>query len=94
VSAEVQAALQASFASALHVAERFPQYRSEIVAAATQSLVDGALWSYAVGAVAIVSGAVLVRALLPSRSGEHALIEEYAAADAVDDLPSAETTGR
>ncbi|WP_243227768.1 MFS transporter [Microbacterium sp. CIAB417] len=94
VSAEVQAALQASFASALHVAEQFPQYRAEIVAAATQSLVDGALWSYAVGAVAIVSGAVLVRVLLPSRSGEHRLIAEYAAADAADDPPSSDATPR
>lgn len=94
VSAEVQAALQASFASALHVAEQFPQYRAEIVAAATQSLVDGALWAYAVGGVAIVSGAVLVRVLLPSHGGERRLISEYLATDAVDDAPSSEPAGR
>lgn len=93
VSADVQAALQASFASALHVAEQFPQYRSEIVAAATQSLVDGALWAYAVGGVAIVSGAVLVRVLLPSHRGERDLIAQYVAADAVDEARPPESAG-
>lgn len=94
VSAEVQAALQASFASALHVAEQYPQYRSEILAAARLSLVDGALWSYAVGAVAIVSGAVLVRVLLPSLRGEHALVAGYAATDAAESAASPTPPGR
>lgn len=94
VSSDVQTALQASFASALHVADQYPQYRSEILAAATQSLVDGALVAYAVGAAAILSGAVLVRFLLPSRRREHELVMAYAAADAADGSSSSSVVPR
>jgi MFS family permease len=81
VSADVTAALQASYASALHVAEQYPSYRDEILAGATDSLVSGAFAAYAVGAAAIVVGAVVVAVFLPSHAREKALVADYASAD-------------
>lgn len=75
-------ALHASYASALHVADSYPQYRTQIVAAAQQSLVDGALAAYAVGAVAILVGAEVVLFALPSHDREHAIVEDYCQQDA------------
>jgi MFS transporter, DHA2 family, multidrug resistance protein len=82
VSGEVTRALQASYASAAHVADQYPQLKAGILEAARQSLVDGALAAYLIGGVAIVLGAIVVRTALPSRDEELRLREEYAAADA------------
>jgi MFS family permease len=82
VSDSVTAALQASFASALHVADRYPQYKDEILAAASHSLVVGALGAYVVGAIAILLGAALVAFCLPSHQRERELVALYEAQDA------------
>lgn len=84
ISAEVVTALQASYASALHVADAYPQYRDAILQGATESLVHGALWAYLVGAVAILLGAVLVTFRVPSAAREAELAAGYHAADAAD----------
>jgi len=86
ISDSVTQALQASYASALHVADQNPQYRDEIVAAATQSLVNGAWAAYLVGAVAITAGTILVALFLPRHVQEKELLDSYARADA--DEPS------
>ncbi|MGX5682458.1 MFS transporter [Schumannella luteola] len=75
VGDEVTRALQASYASALHVAEQYPQFKDEIIEAARASLQAGAIGAYAVGAVAIAIGAVLVALVLPSHDEERALVE-------------------
>ncbi|ANG85575.1 MFS transporter [Microbacterium aurantiacum] len=82
ISAQVVAALQASYASAMHVAEQYPQYKDQIVQAAQQSLVDGAIAAYAVGAIAIALGAVVVGIFLPRKERELALVAEYEQEDA------------
>ncbi|WOQ68504.1 MFS transporter [Microbacterium limosum] len=82
ISASVTEALQASFASALHVADQYPQYRDEILSAASLSLVEGALGAYLVGAVAIVLGAAVVAIGLPSHERERELVASYEAQDA------------
>lgn len=74
-------ALQASYASALHVATSYPQYRDEILTGATESLVTGAWAAYLVGAIAIVVGAVIVGVFLPSHAQETRLVAAYARAD-------------
>lgn len=84
ISESVTTALQASYSSALHVAEQYPEYRDEILAAAAESLVSGALAAYVVGAIAIVVGGVLAGVCLPSHTRERELQEEYQAADAGD----------
>ncbi|MEN2741133.1 MFS transporter [Microbacterium sp. X-17] len=81
ISSETTAALQASYASALHVAEQYPQYQSQIIEAARESLVNGAIAAYAVGAVAILIGAAVVGFLLPAHKRERELVDGYAAKD-------------
>ena len=82
ISDSVTAALQASFASALHVADQYPQYKDEILAAASHSLVAGALGAYLVGAIAIAIGAGLVAFCLPSHAKERELVALYETQDA------------
>lgn len=88
ISDTITQALQASYASALRVAEQHPQYKDEIVAAATQSLVSGAWAAYLVGAIAIVIGTVVVSVFLPSFEKEKELVASYARMDG--DEPPAE----
>lgn len=83
ISAEVVQALQASFASALHVADQYPEYRAAILTGARESLAAGAFWAYLVGAVAIVGGAVLVALLVPRHAREQELVAAYHLADHV-----------
>lgn len=82
VSAEVTQALQASYASALRVAEQYPQYATQITQGATQSLLDGAFFAYLIGAVAIVVGATVVAIFLPGFAREQELVAGYAREDA------------
>ena len=82
ISDSVTTALQASFASALHVADQYPQYKDEILAAASHSLVSGALFAYLVGAIAIALGAGLVAFFLPPHSRERELVSLYETQDA------------
>lgn len=78
VSDSVMAELQSSFGSALHVASQYPQYADVIGEAARQSLLDGSLVAYLIGAVAIVIGALVVCFGLPSREKEALLRKRYA----------------
>jgi MFS transporter, DHA2 family, multidrug resistance protein len=82
ITDSVQSQLTKSFAGAEAVAQQYPRYASEITAAAQQSFLDGADWSYVAGIVFIVLGAVLVFFLFPDREGERRLLAEYAAEDA------------
>lgn len=82
ISAQVTAALQASYASALQVADQYPQYKDQIIQAAQQSLETGAIAAYAFGAVAIAIGAAVIWFFLPKKQKELELVESYAAEDA------------
>ena len=74
------AALQASYASALQVAEQYPQYKDQILQAAQQSLETGSIAAYAVGAIAIAIGAAVVWIFLPGRKKELELVASYGTA--------------
>jgi MFS transporter, DHA2 family, multidrug resistance protein len=82
VSDSVQSELQKSFASAANTAEQYPQYESQIIAAARQSFVDGQHWAYSAGIIAIIGGAALVWFLFPKHEPEVALLAEYEREDA------------
>jgi MFS transporter, DHA2 family, multidrug resistance protein len=81
VSENVQSELTKSFGSAADVAERYPQYSDQIVAAAKSSFLQGDRWAYAAGIVAILLGAALVFFRFPKKEQEQALLAEYRAAD-------------
>jgi DHA2 family multidrug resistance protein-like MFS transporter len=82
VNESVQNQLTKSFAGAEAVAQQYPQYTSQITAAAKESFLDGADWAYTAGLVAVLLGAVLVYFLFPRKDGEQRLLERYAAEDA------------
>jgi len=77
----VQAQLTKSFAGAESVAERYPQYASQITAAAKQSFLDGDQWAYTAGLVAVLLGAVLVFFCFPKKEQEEELLARYHAED-------------
>jgi len=81
VTQQTSAALQDSFASAATLAERYPTFTQEIIAAARDSFLAGANWAYAAGAVAVVLGALLVATCYPGRTRERRLLDSYAAAE-------------
>ena len=82
ISDQVVAALQASYASALHVADQYPQYKDQILTAARQSLETGSIAAYAFGAIAIAIGAAVVWFFLPKKQKELELVASYEKADA------------
>jgi EmrB/QacA subfamily drug resistance transporter len=81
ITDSVQAQLTKSFAGAQEIAEQHPQYSSQITAAAKESFLDGADWSYTAGIIAILLGATIVFLLFPKRDDEERLLERYHAED-------------
>jgi MFS family permease len=77
----VQNQLTKSFAGADAVAQQYPQYASQITAAAKQSFLDGDQWAYTAGLVAVLVGAVLVALCFPRRDEEQELLARYHAED-------------
>ena len=82
VTNNVQSELEKSFSSAAEVAEQYPQYSKQIIAAARSSFLDGDHWAYLAGIVAILLGALIVRLRFPSKEDEARLHAEYDAEDA------------
>jgi DHA2 family multidrug resistance protein-like MFS transporter len=81
VTDSVQAQLTKSFSSAEATAEQYPQYASQITAAARQSFDDGQKWAYLAGIVAILLGAALVFLKFPKHDREQQLLASYHAED-------------
>jgi MFS family permease len=81
VSQQVQSELTKSFSSAAHVAEQYPQYSTQIVAAAKHSFVQGQDWAYIVGMLAIALGAALIWKFFPDMATERELLAEYGRED-------------
>jgi DHA2 family multidrug resistance protein-like MFS transporter len=95
VSDSVEAQLTKSFSSAEATAQQYPQYTSQITAAAKASFLSGDQWAYAAGIVAIILGAVLVFFMFPRKDDEQRLLAAYHAEDVgrrrdVEALPSRE----
>jgi len=77
ISDSVQSQLTKSFAGAEAVAEQYPQYASQITAAAKTSFLQGDQWAYLAGIVAILLGAAIVFFLFPKKQDEERLLLAY-----------------
>jgi MFS transporter, DHA2 family, multidrug resistance protein len=73
VTTSVQSQLTKSFSSAAAIAERYPQYSTQIIQGAKSSFLAGADWAYTAGIIAIVVGAAIVFFLFPKREQELAM---------------------
>jgi DHA2 family multidrug resistance protein-like MFS transporter len=86
ISDQVAGQLTKSFSSAEATAAQFPQYASEITAAARESFVAGQRWSFLAGMAAMALGALVVRFGFPDREREIEMIAGYRRTDAADRL--------
>jgi hypothetical protein len=77
VSSTTEAALLQSFTGAEQVADRYPQYKEQIVSAATEGFLSGSNWAYVAAVVAVAFGALLVASRFPGKAGEVALSKQY-----------------
>ncbi len=82
VTATTQSALQLSYSSAADLASQYPQYASQITAAAKSSFLAGDQWAYAAGLVAVVIGAALTFFLFPNKDAEAEMRATFQAEDA------------
>ncbi len=82
VSDSTQSELTKSFDSAEAVAQQYPQYASQITAAAKSAFLDGDQWAYTAGIVAVLIGAALVAFRFPGKAEENRLLDEYHEEDA------------
>jgi EmrB/QacA subfamily drug resistance transporter len=96
INDSVQGELTKSFAGAEAVAEQYPQYASQITAAAQESFLKGDTWAYTAGLVAVLLGAALVFFMFPRKDEEQRLLAQYQAADAADAVgePPTQEVGR
>jgi MFS transporter, DHA2 family, multidrug resistance protein len=90
VNNSVENQITMSYAGAANIAEQYPQYSTQIIAAAKSSFLDGDQWAYLAGIVAILLGAVLVFFAFPTKEKEEELLAEYQTADAKQRAASAE----
>jgi len=84
VTASTQSQLTMSYAGASEVAKQYPQYATEISAAAEESFLAGAQWAYLAGIVAVLGGAALVFVMFPKRDEERRLLAQYQAMDTAE----------
>jgi MFS transporter, DHA2 family, multidrug resistance protein len=83
VTADTQAELTKSFASAADTASRYPaSVQDEIIAGAKTAFLHGDQWAYTAGIVAILLGAVIVFFCFPKKQEEQELLARYGAEDA------------
>ena len=97
INADVENQLTKSFAGAEAVAQQYPQYATQITAAAQQAFLDGDQWAYTAGIVAVALGAVLVFFAFPRKDEEQRALAAYEAEDSAvhpDRVTTAEGTER
>jgi len=90
VSSSVESQLTKSFDGAATIAQQYPQYSKEIIAAAQQSFVDGQDWAYVAGIGAVLLGAVLVFFVFPRFDQEKADLAAYHAEDVAAETGSSD----
>lgn len=79
VTSQTETALTKSFSSAEVLAERYPQYAEQIIAAAREAFVHGDTLAYGAAVLIVLAGAVVVFLGYPRRDHERALMKTYAA---------------
>jgi EmrB/QacA subfamily drug resistance transporter len=90
ITSNVENQLTKSFAGAETIAEQYPQYASQITAAAKQSFLDGDQWAYTAGLVAVLLGALLVYFMFPKKDEEEEMLARFNAEDSGTPEPGAE----
>ncbi len=102
ISDSIQSQLTKSFDGAEAIAAQYPQYASQITAAAKTSFLQGDQWAYLAGILAVLLGAALVFFLFPKKDEEAAMLARFHAEDtgaagspveAVIAVPDVEETG-
>ena len=88
INDSVQSQLTKSFSSAEAVGAQYPQYATQITAAAKASFLQGDDWAYLAGIVAIALGAVLVFFMFPKKDDEQQLLADYHATDTASPVTS------
>ncbi len=78
---DVTNSLEMSYAGAQAVAEQYPQYATQITAAAKQAFLAGDQEAYIAGIIAVLIGAALVFLIFPKFEREKKLLAEYHAED-------------
>jgi DHA2 family multidrug resistance protein-like MFS transporter len=81
ITTGVENQLTKSFAGAIDTAREYPQYASQITAAAKTSFLQGDQWAYTAGILAILLGALLVFLRFPDKQSEDDLLAHYHAQD-------------
>jgi MFS family permease len=81
IPASVTSSLEMSFSGAMTVAGQYPEYASQIMAAAKESFLAGDQQAYIAGIIAVLIGAALVFFIFPKLEEERKLLVEYHAAD-------------
>jgi MFS transporter, DHA2 family, multidrug resistance protein len=79
ISNNVAGELTKSFDGAEAIAQQYPQYASQITAAAKTSFLQGDQWAYLAGIVAVLGGAAVVAVFFPRFEREKELLAEYQA---------------
>ena len=74
--------LEMSYAGAQAVAEEYPQYATEITAAAKEAFLAGDQSAYLAGIIAVLVGGALVFLVFPKADKERELVEGYHREDA------------
>jgi DHA2 family multidrug resistance protein-like MFS transporter len=69
--------LSMSYAGAMSVAAEYPQYASQITAAAKSSFLAGDQYAYIAGIIAVLIGAALVFFVFPKRDKEREVLMTY-----------------
>jgi MFS transporter, DHA2 family, multidrug resistance protein len=77
VSDSVANELTKSFDGAAAIAKQYPQYSSQITAAAKTSFLQGDQWAYLAGIIAVLVGAAIVFRFFPKLEREKLLLAEY-----------------
>ena len=93
VDQNVENELTKSFSSAADLAHQYPQYSSQIIAAAKASFLKGDQWAYGAGIIAVVLGGLLVFFMFPKKDEEQALLAGYLAEDTQGSAPPGPATG-
>jgi DHA2 family multidrug resistance protein-like MFS transporter len=77
VTASVTSQLEMSYASAATIAAEYPQYSTQIIAAAKASFLAGDQYAYIAGIIAILIGMVLVFLKYPKKEEEGKKLAEF-----------------
>lgn len=82
ISDDVVTQLTKSYSGAESVAAQYPQYSTQIVAAANESFLTGQKWAFFAGLVGMLVGTALVWFAYPDKDEEEAMLVEFATAEA------------